>query len=89
MLGADVAAEVVVCVHIPPEEIGLIVLAASTPDYATFPSTAYLVQSELGCPEAGAAREAVAVHPAHHNHQRGDGRGDAPADGTAHKAEVN
>ena len=37
-----------------PEQIGLIIVATSTPDYATFPSTACLVQAELGCPETGA-----------------------------------
>jgi len=39
---------------VSPEEIGLIVLATSTPDYATFPSTACLVQGLLGCPDTGA-----------------------------------
>ena len=39
---------------VKPEEIGLIVLATSTPDYATFPSTACVVQSLLGCENAGA-----------------------------------
>ena len=37
-----------------PEEIGLIVLATSTPDYNTFPSTACIVQGLLGCVNAGA-----------------------------------
>ena len=37
-----------------PTEIGLIIVATSTPDYATFPSTACLVQAALGCSEAGA-----------------------------------
>ena len=37
-----------------PEEIGLVVVATSTPDYATFPSTACLVQGLLGCKDAGA-----------------------------------
>lgn len=36
------------------EEIGLIIVATSTPDYATFPSTACLVQSALGCKGSGA-----------------------------------
>jgi len=61
------------------DEIGLIVLATSTPDYNTFPSTACLVQGLLGCPHAGAydlqaacagfvyaleqARGYVALHP--------------------------
>lgn len=39
---------------VAPEEVGLIVLATSTPDYATFPSTACVVQSSLGCVNAGA-----------------------------------
>lgn len=39
---------------VTPEEIGLIVLATSTPDFAPFPSTACLVQAALGCPDAGA-----------------------------------
>ena len=37
-----------------PEEIGLIVVATSSPDYNTFPSTACLVQGLLGCVNAGA-----------------------------------
>ena len=37
-----------------PEEIGLIVVATSSPDYNTFPSTACLVQASLGCPSTGA-----------------------------------
>ena len=37
-----------------PEEIGLIVLATSTPDYNPFPSTACVVQAMLGCTNAGA-----------------------------------
>ena len=39
---------------VAPEEIGLIIVATSTPDYATFPSTACLVQAALGCKGAGA-----------------------------------
>lgn len=39
---------------VSPEEIGLIVVATSTPDYNTFPSTACLVQGILGCKNAGA-----------------------------------
>lgn len=37
-----------------PEDIGLIVVATSTPDYNTFPSTACIVQAALGCTTAGA-----------------------------------
>ena len=39
---------------VKPEEIGLIVLATSTPDYNPFPSTACIVQGILGCIHAGA-----------------------------------
>ena len=39
---------------VAPDEIGLIIVATSTPDYATFPSTACLVQAALGCKGAGA-----------------------------------
>lgn len=39
---------------VKPEEIGLVVLATSTPDYNTFPSTACIVQATLGCVNAGA-----------------------------------
>lgn len=39
---------------VKPEEIGLIVVATSTPDYATFPSTACVVQEFLGCTNAAA-----------------------------------
>ena len=39
---------------VAPEEIGLIIVATSTPDYATFPSTACLVQAALGCKGSGA-----------------------------------
>ena len=37
-----------------PEDVGLIVLATSSPDYGTFPSTACVVQDLLGCVNAGA-----------------------------------
>ena len=39
---------------VSPDEIGLIVLATSTPDYMPFPSTACVVQDLLGCTNAGA-----------------------------------
>ena len=39
---------------VKPEEVGLIVVATSTPDYNPFPSTACLVQAALGCVNAGA-----------------------------------
>ena len=39
---------------VAPEDIGLSVLATSTPDFNPFPSTACIVQSMLGCVNAGA-----------------------------------
>lgn len=39
---------------VAPEDVGLVVLATSTPDYNTFPSTACIVQGLLGCVNAGA-----------------------------------
>jgi len=39
---------------VKPEEIGLIIVATSSPDYNTFPSTACLVQAALECPATGA-----------------------------------
>lgn len=39
---------------VSPEEIGLVIVATSTPDYNPFPSTACVVQGMLGCVNAGA-----------------------------------
>ncbi len=39
---------------IPAEEIDLLLLATSTPDYPGLPSTASIVQDKLGIPQAGA-----------------------------------
>lgn len=39
---------------VKPEEIGLIVLATSTPDYGAFPCSACLVQRDIGAVNAGA-----------------------------------
>lgn len=39
---------------VKPEDIGLIVVATSSPDYSTFPSTACLVQATLECQSTGA-----------------------------------
>ncbi len=37
-----------------PEDIGMVIVATSTPDYKSFPSTACLIQEGLGIPSAGA-----------------------------------
>ena len=52
-MGAKAAKAALEMAKVAPEEIGLIVLATSTPDYATFPSTACVVQDMLGCVNAG------------------------------------
>jgi 3-oxoacyl-[acyl-carrier-protein] synthase-3 len=39
---------------VKPEDIGLVIVATSTPDYGGFPSTACLVQREIGAVNAGA-----------------------------------
>ncbi len=39
---------------VKPEELGLVIVATSTPDYSSFPATACLVQHEIGAVNAGA-----------------------------------
>ena len=51
---AEAARRAMTAAGVGPEEIGLIVLATSTPDYNPFPSTACVVQGLLGCKNAGA-----------------------------------
>ena len=53
-LAVKAARQALEAAGVKPEEVALIVLATSTPDYATFPSTACLVQNALGCVNAGA-----------------------------------
>ena len=53
-MAAKAAKAAMEAAHVTPGEIGLIVLATSTPDYNPFPSTACVVQSLLGCTNAGA-----------------------------------
>lgn len=53
-MGAKAAQAAMTAAGVSPEEIGLIVVATSTPDYNPFPSTACLVQGILGCTNAGA-----------------------------------
>ena len=53
-MAAEAARRAMEAAGAKPEEIGLIVVATSTPDFATFPSTACLVQARLGCVNAGA-----------------------------------
>ena len=53
-MAAKAAQRAMEAAGVKPEEIGLIVLATSTPDYNPFPSTACVVQGILGCTNAGA-----------------------------------
>ena len=53
-MGAKAAQAAMDAAGVKPEEIGLIVVATSTPDYNPFPSTACLIQGSLGCANAGA-----------------------------------
>ena len=78
-MAAKAARKAMEAAGVSPDEVGLVVLATSTPDYATFPATACLVQGLLGCGDAGAydlqaacsgfvyaleqARGWVALHP--------------------------
>lgn len=53
-MAAEAARRAMASAGVTPEEIGLIVLATSTPDFNPFPSTACVVQGMLGCKNAGA-----------------------------------
>lgn len=53
-MGAAAARRALESAHADPGEIGMIVLATTTPDYGNYPSTACLVQKELGCAPAAA-----------------------------------
>lgn len=53
-MGTKAARLALEAANVKPEDIGLIVVATSTADYNPFPSTACLVQAQLGCTNAGA-----------------------------------
>ena len=53
-MAAEAARRAMEAAGVAPGEIGLIVLATSTPDYNPFPSSACVVQALLGCANAGA-----------------------------------
>ena len=53
-MAVQAARQALTVAGVTPDEIGLIIVATSTPDYNTFPSTACLVQEALGCKNAGA-----------------------------------
>lgn len=53
-LAAVAARHALAMAGVKPEELGLVIVATSTPDYAAFPATACLVQHEIGAVHAGA-----------------------------------
>lgn len=53
-MGAEAARRAMAAAGARPEEIGLIILATSTSDYGSYPSTACIVQKALGCGQAAA-----------------------------------
>ena len=53
-MSAEAGRRALAAAGVEPEEVGMVIVATSTPDYATFPSTACLVQDALGCVNAGA-----------------------------------
>lgn len=53
-LGVEAAKRAMEKAGATPEEIGLIILGTTTPDYLNYPSTACIVQKELGCVNAAA-----------------------------------
>jgi len=53
-MGTAAASSALMSAGVSPTEIGLVIVATSTPDYGSYPSTACLVQAELGCVNAAA-----------------------------------
>lgn len=53
-MGSEAGSRALASSGVRPDEIGLIVLATTTPDYGSYPSTACLVQDALGCRNAAA-----------------------------------
>lgn len=53
-LGTEAARRALSQADVKPEDVGLIVLATTTPDYVNYPSTACIVQHALGCSSAAA-----------------------------------
>ena len=53
-MGAAAAKAALEMAETAPCEIGMIILATTTPDYGSYPSTACLVQNSLGCVNAAA-----------------------------------
>lgn len=54
IIGAAAAKAALASAEVEPKDIGLVIVATSTPDYGSYPSTACLVQEKLGCVNAAA-----------------------------------
>lgn len=52
ILGIKAGKRALASAGVSPEEIGLIILATSSPDYVAFPATACVIQNALGIPNA-------------------------------------
>ena len=53
-MGVEAARAALADAGAAPDEVGMVIVATTTPDYGTFPSTACLVQGALGCVNAAA-----------------------------------
>lgn len=53
-MGAEAARSALEMAGAQPDEIGMIILATTTPDYGSYPSTACLIQNAIGCGHAAA-----------------------------------
>ncbi len=53
-MGAEAARRALEAAQAKPEDVGLIILATTTPDYGNYPSTSCLVQRAIGCTQAAA-----------------------------------
>ena len=53
-LAAQAAKEALAAAGVKPEDLGMVVLSTSTPDYGAFPCSACLVQRDIGAVNAGA-----------------------------------
>jgi len=53
-MGAEAGRAALESAGVRPDQVGLIVLATTTPDYGSYPSTACLVQNAIGCGNAAA-----------------------------------
>jgi len=53
-MGAQAARAALAAAGVRPEDVGMVIVATTTPDYGSYPSTACLVQAALGCGHAAA-----------------------------------